>query len=197
MVSSSAIPDLADDRIRWPIISLDFEASSLGEGSYPIEVGLAIWLRPDAPVRTWSTLIVPTEAWITRGIWNAKSAEIHNIDQSELFTGLKPATVINAMNNLIRVGAAVLCDGGEYDRYWLRRLTDAADQDVGFLLGSWEVLTNHLSDAQMRRFCEFQAEHPVPHRAGPDAVLNIRAFAAGLGCFDLEEVGVIPSIGFD
>jgi hypothetical protein len=197
MISSSSIPDLTADRIRWPIISLDFEASGLGEGSYPIEVGLAIWLRSAAPIQSWSTLIVPTEDWITSGVWKSKSAEIHKIDQSELFTGLKPAVVINAMNKLARLGAAVLCDGGKYDRYWLERLTDAADQDVGFLLGSWEVLTNHFSDAQMRRFCEFQAEYPAPHRAGPDAVLNIRAFAAGLGCFDLEEVGVMASIDSD
>lgn len=193
MISSSSIPDLTADRIRWPIISLDFEASGLGEGTYPVEVGLAIWLRPDAPIRTWSTLIVPTEAWITRGIWKAKSAEIHRIDQSELFTGLQPAAVINAMNNLARIGAAVLCDGGKDDRYWLDRLADAADQNAGFLLGSWEVLTNHFSDAQLRRFCEFQAEYPAPHRAGPDAALNIRAFAAGLGYFDLDEIGVMPS----
>ena len=43
------------------IAVLDLEASALGFGSYPIEVGVAVIQNAGHPIRTWSAMIRPTE----------------------------------------------------------------------------------------------------------------------------------------
>src|SRR3546814_17823227 len=65
--------DLNPTSIRWPLASIDFEASGLGEGTYPIDVGLAVWHGPDTPIRTWSTLIAPTPDRFARGVWKSEA----------------------------------------------------------------------------------------------------------------------------
>ena len=41
----------------WPLAVIDFEASSLDDDSYPVEIGLALWPGPDEPIFGWSTLV--------------------------------------------------------------------------------------------------------------------------------------------
>jgi len=50
--------------LSWPIVTLDFEASSLTDRSYPIEVGVSRWSRPDMPIMWWSTIILPHPDWM-------------------------------------------------------------------------------------------------------------------------------------
>ncbi|QCO54618.1 hypothetical protein EOK75_01610 [Pseudorhodobacter turbinis] len=51
--------------------TLDFEASSLSQESWPIEVGLS-WLA-DGEVQTWSTLIRPTPGRSPRATTDASA----------------------------------------------------------------------------------------------------------------------------
>src|SRR3546814_13700043 len=59
--------DLNPTSIRWPLASIDFEASCLGEGTYLNEVGLAVWQGHDTTIRTSSTLIAQTRDRVPRG----------------------------------------------------------------------------------------------------------------------------------
>ena len=52
--------------MNFPLIVLDFEASSLSDDSYPIEVGVALVLNSDGPIRVWSSLIQPCREWTSR-----------------------------------------------------------------------------------------------------------------------------------
>jgi DNA polymerase III epsilon subunit-like protein len=61
--------------------TLDFEASSLSQESWPIEVGLS-WLT-DGEVQTWSTLIRPAANWELSD-WAPQSAAVHGIALEEL-----------------------------------------------------------------------------------------------------------------
>lgn len=45
--------------LPWPVAAIDFEASSLDEDSYPIEVGLALWPAPGESILSWTALIQP------------------------------------------------------------------------------------------------------------------------------------------
>jgi len=97
------------------IVCLDFEASALGRGSYPIEVGVADCASGDT--RSW--LIRPCARWVKHGIWLAESAKIHNITPEELFeTGVPVEQIADELATHVE-GKKVFCDGGELDGYWL------------------------------------------------------------------------------
>ena len=55
------------------VLCLDFEASALGPGSFPLEVALAEAKTGEV----YATLIRPTEDWLRTGIWGSNSAAIH------------------------------------------------------------------------------------------------------------------------
>ncbi|QAY80342.1 hypothetical protein [Sphingosinicella sp. BN140058] len=166
---------------RWPIHSIDFEASGLGAATYPIEVGLSTWSGPLKPVRTWSSLICPTERWHLRGSWHLESELIHGISAGDLRAGITPGAAMRFLIRTIGGGGVALCDGGIHDRYWLSELVDAASIPLPFFLADWDPLYAPFSIDQYRAAHSFQAANPAPHRAGRDAEINLLAFAAGLG----------------
>src|SRR3546814_1795139 len=98
--------DLNPTSIRWPLASIDFEASGLGEGTYPIEVGLAVWHGPDTPIRTWSTLIAPTPDWVARGVWKSEAESVHKIDRGSLHRSEEHTS---ELQSLMRISYAVFC----------------------------------------------------------------------------------------
>jgi len=59
----------------------DFEASSLGEDSWPVEIGVA-WLDGDA-IMVRSSLIRPHPDW-PESAWSPESARIHAIARDAL-----------------------------------------------------------------------------------------------------------------
>lgn len=87
-----------DDVLPWPLMTIDFEASSLDEGTYPIEVGVCRWTSPDATIEGWSTLIAPIPAWCDHGSWSPSSQEVHGIKPEELAAGMSPTEAIAALN---------------------------------------------------------------------------------------------------
>lgn len=118
-----------------PLAAIDFEASSLEWDGYPIEVGIAVWQAPGAPLLGWSALIRPTRAWREGGHWSRASARVHGIGGRELQDqGLPPDTVANVLNTVLEPVGTAWCDGSPYDVQWAGALFKAAGCRAGFLL---------------------------------------------------------------
>lgn len=178
--------DFDEFKLPWPITIIDFEASSLEEGSYPIEVGVGIWNAPRDPILLWSTLIRPAWNWSLNGHWSRRSEGVHGIPQAELANGKDPSEVARILND--RVSARVAwCDGGPYDAYWLRTLYAAAGCAPSFSLmdlGALFIGRPGLSE----RLDAFLERTPAPHRAGKDVLRLLRALASAIGM----DVSVLP-----
>ena len=146
---------------------IDFEASSLEDNSYPIEVGLVI-VHGLRIVASWSSLIRPTAEWKRRDAWSRRSERVHGISRDALADAPPPSHVLAEL--IVRAeGFRLLhCDGGDYDLRWFRELTEAAGThadlemaDIGLLVGGDHGLRGRLA--------ELLAASPAPHRAEADA----------------------------
>jgi DNA polymerase III epsilon subunit-like protein len=155
------------------IVCLDFEASALGPGSYPIEVAVADCASGDT--RSW--LIHPCEAWLADGVWSAESAKVHNIPREELRKAGVPVKQVAADLANHVAGKRVLCDGGDLDRYWCGVLFEAAELKPGFALEDFDPFAWDLAVRSGRRpdvaisnsELEAQIRFPIVHRAAADA----------------------------
>ncbi len=131
---------------------IDFEASSLDQDSYPIEVGIACWPAPDEPVLGWSTLIRPAEDWTRQGHWSPASAKVHGIRGSDLVAnGHSPERVVAALNKALGPDGVAWCDGADYDEHWTGVLFKAAKIRPAFTLGDWHRLVAMLGPAARER----------------------------------------------
>ncbi|MDY6947270.1 MAG: hypothetical protein SXG53_16285 [Pseudomonadota bacterium] len=166
--------------IGWPIQTIDFEASSLDDGTYPIEVGVARWTSPDRPIESWSSLISPPSDWTRYGSWSTRSVGIHGISRDELTRGLQPDEVMRHLNTILGKDMAY-CDGGAFDRHWLAMLQHAAGRTATFDLGDFAMLTLKLPHAGHQRLSSWLQASPPPHRARQDAERLIKAMARGMG----------------
>ncbi len=131
---------------------IDFEASSLEDDSYPIEVGLAFWPSPEEAMSSWSTLIKPTCDWTRNGHWSPKSAKVHGIRGSDLVaSGQSLDRVAATLNEMLGPGRIAWCDGDAYELYWLGKLFTAANTAPLFRLGAWHHLMTTLGPSQRER----------------------------------------------
>lgn len=179
------------NRLRWPVTTIDFEASALGDQSYPIEVGVAFWAGPGTRGTSWGALIRPTREWGDTGYWNPQSQRIHGISGTDLgIHGLAPSDAMRALNAFCLPGTIAFCDGGRHDLHWMRRLADAGGIQPSLLLGSWHHLVSSLGDEVAERIAKHHGPEDIVHRAAPDAEQHIRALAFGLG---LDEPGFDPA----
>lgn len=168
---------VSESLLQWPVVAIDFEASSLDPDSYPIEVGVARWRRPDEPIETWSTLIRPPEAWRSRR-WSPASQQIHGIRREELEDGMDPADALRRLNGL--AGRMTFCDGGQSDLRWLGGLEEAAGFDATFLLRDSDALGSILHARRWRRMARWLNRARARHRAADDAERIVRALAVAL-----------------
>jgi|SRR5215813_1780583 len=102
---------------------LDFEASSLSNRSYPIEVA---WSNGDGSIE--SHLISPAgiEAWTD---WDPEAERVHGISRRELVAhGLAPQTVCDRMIDQL-AGKAIYTDAPRFDGAWLQALFSASGRD--------------------------------------------------------------------
>jgi hypothetical protein len=110
------------------IYFLDFEASSLADGSFPIEVA---WVDRNGQGEHY--LIRPAAAWLDAAgnplAWGADSERIHGISFAALLVeGVAHDRVAKRVAHVLGSGdAQVYSDGSESDGYWMRRLLGAAD----------------------------------------------------------------------
>ncbi|QVM85179.1 3'-5' exonuclease [Novosphingobium decolorationis] len=164
----------------WPLVTLDFEASCLDVGSYPIEVGLCRWDGPESRAREWSALIRPEPQWAAQGIWTQEAQGVHGISREQLEGALPSAAIIDQINSFAGSRTA-FCDGGRYDQKWLAMLRRAADLPLHLRFGDVTMLQNRLDDAGRLRMKQFLVVQTAPHRAGPDASRLMRALCEGIG----------------
>ena len=140
------------------LITLDLEASSLDEHSYPIEVAFVAGTA-DGIVTQFSTLIKPRPEWRSARGWSAASQKIHGIGYDELASGMDAATVCDILNAAL-AGKRVSVDGGSYDDFWLERLF--AGRERTFQL-------DHLAGVDSQVFMAAKRGVAPQHRALPDA----------------------------
>lgn len=97
-------------------VFLDFEASSLASGSYPIEVA---WGSSEDSIE--SHLISPAgiATWTD---WSGAAQQLHGLTREQLFSeGQPPIWVARRMNEQL-AGQIVYTDNPDYDGFWLEQL---------------------------------------------------------------------------
>jgi len=157
----------AADLHRLPII-LDIEASGLGAGSYPIEIGVAL---PDG--ESYCSLVRPEPDWQH---WDAGAEATHGIPREVPVSRGRPAAEVAEALNRLLAGKVAYSDGWSNDYSWLSLLFDAARTVPRFRLDNLRAL---LSEDEAARWHATKDEviselRPVRHRASSDArVLQI------------------------
>lgn len=156
------------------IVFLDFEASSLSDNSYPIEVG---WVFEDG--RGEDHLIRPAPLWTD---WDPNAEAIHGFTRARLIAEGEPHDAV-ARHLLASLGAhEVFATAPSWDGKWLSVLLRAAglprhamrlkDADAAHLAaarGSPELVVR--ARAQL-------SDRPVRHRALADAEAELRLWQA-------------------
>lgn len=162
---------------------LDVEASALGAGSYPIEVGVALVRSASLPIATGARMIRPTEEWRNCGTWSSSSQSVHGISHEVLEQDGHPAEeVCDWLNSHLGTKTIVASDAPRYDQDWLDTLFDASDREQQFTLYNFEILTRDFDPDQHRHLKYLLDRAPVPHRAGPDSLrLASKLLEAHLG----------------
>lgn len=155
------------------IAILDFEASSLSEASWPIEIGLS-WLE-HGEVRTWSSLIHPAHDWEIDD-WSPQSAAVHGISLSELTEAPSTTEVAETFFKVLG-GRRLVSDAPEFETRWLDRLLRAAGRAENpsiedFDGTSFAVFEGYALDLVY----ETIERRPAPHRAGPDTARLARGW---------------------
>ena len=148
-----------------PII-LDFEASSLGDNSYPIEVA---WSMDGEAVEEHLISPASVGSWTD---WSAKAEALHGISRDELISqGKNPRWLCERIREELG-GKTVYSDNPDYDREWMRRLYHGcrrSEPDIDWrnyfdLPGIRNLSREHLA----RLEGEARALVGPAHRAGPD-----------------------------
>ena len=171
------------NRDERQIAVLDLEASALGTGSYPIEVGVALVRGAPKTIAMGSSLIRPAEPWLRDGVWSAAAAGVHGISlELAMNEGHGVKYVCDWLNALLGWRTIVASDAPRYDQDWLDTLFRAAGRQQQFTLYNFEILTADFSSDQHRQLAYLLSRAPVPHRAGPDALrLASKLMEAHLG----------------
>ena len=152
-----------------PLI-IDVEASGLGRGSYPIEVGVVL---PDG--ETHCMIIRREEAWQH---WDEAAQSLHGITREVLETyGQSSLEVAKQLNQWL-TGELVYSDAWGNDSSWLALLFDCAGIPQQFKL---ESLRRLLSEQQVEHWHvvkdQIIAENNFSrHRASTDALILQKTF---------------------
>jgi hypothetical protein len=149
---------------------IDIEASGLGRGSYPIEVGIAL-----ACGGTACMIIRPESDW---EFWDDEAEKLHGISRETLtYFGRPPLDAAKFLNQLIAKEVAY-SDAWGNDSCWLALLFECAGIAQHFKLDSLRSL---LSEEQAAIWHEVKdsviADNPFPrHRASNDALILQHSF---------------------
>jgi hypothetical protein len=162
----SGYVDLPIDKIRF----LDFEASGLHHGSFPVEVGWS-----DCDLQTTGFLIRPAPTW-TIDDWSMQAERIHGISRHEAELHGVPVEEATTRLNAALADKMVFSDNPEFDKRWLMKLCRAARAEPAFQLHDWnricqiEAARQWLSQEQVSAIEQVaREEFGRPHRAPADA----------------------------
>lgn len=166
---------------RADLVFLDFEASGLAPGSWPIQIGLAR-VHEDDSISIDEDLIRPHPTWLEK-LWSHASAEVHGIPRSRLETAPEAPEVAAAIIPLL-LCRVLVSDAPEYDARWLRMLTSTVDPAWNFQIEDFDGLLARSCDAAgvQRAYATLDALNafPPPHRAGANAARLAHAWLAGV-----------------
>lgn len=144
---------------------IDFEASSLVPGSWPIEIGLA-WVSSQG-VEVWSSLIRPAQDW-GWDKWSEQSEQVHGIHRTDLERAPEAQAVVAEV--LARVGQGrLLSDAPEFDGRWLSTLFMSAGASPLHVECFHTAAAAAFQGASLDWLYEGLERRRAPHRAGPDA----------------------------
>jgi hypothetical protein len=162
------------------IVFLDFEASSLGKHSYPIEVALVF-----EDGRSQSFLIRPKPGWLD---WSANAQKIHGISRDRLEAEGNDIEVVasEAMKQLS--GNELYASSPSWDGKWLSTLLRGAGlpRHALRLRKSDDLFIEEATDILKTSRTEFDVAglvadiiagsepHDPAHRALPDALLELK-----------------------
>lgn len=144
---------------------LDVEASGIGRGSYPVEVG---YVLEDGDSQCM--LVRPAPDW---NHWNPAAERLHHIRRTDLLEyGLPTSVVADALNHHLG-GRTLYTDAWGHDYSWLARLYDDAGRAPSFRLESLQAL---LTDSEIARWRTLKEQVALVlglprHRACADARL--------------------------
>ncbi|HKV38252.1 MAG TPA: hypothetical protein VJX67_03500 [Blastocatellia bacterium] len=114
---------------------LDFEASSLSDRSYPIEVA---WSMEDGSIE--SHLISPATI-LEWDDWDPEAEKVHRLSRVEIVRNGERPTWVSARMNERLSGKTVYTDAPAFDGFWLSRLfTGSGGGEPGFDLANAENL---------------------------------------------------------
>lgn len=150
---------------------IDVEASGLGSGSYPIEVGVAL-----ADGSTHCTLVRPADDWTH---WDKTAEELHGISRESLLVSGRAPIDVAMMLNEILAGQTVYSDAWGNDACWLARLFDEAGIAQRFKVDSVvSAVETELLD--LWSYAKEQAERKLflrRHRASNDALILYHTYS--------------------
>ncbi len=164
--------------LQRPVCTIDFEASSVDECGYPIEVGIEVWPAPNEPIVGWSTLISPTEEWREFGCWGDEAAMVHGITPEQVEGGALPHMAAAELNARLGRGL-VWCDGGAFDQHWLGELFEAANMQPTFTLRDWHVFLQGIPPDARTTALKLAESSPRTHRARADAEVLLHILSCG------------------
>ena len=144
---------------------IDVEASGLGVGSYPIEVGVAM-----ADTSMHCTLIRPDDDWVH---WDNQAEDLHGITREILLVNGKSILKVAMLLNEWLDGQTVYSDAWGNDSCWLGLLFERASLQQRFKIDS---VVSLLSQEQMALWHSKKLEVTKKmdlkrHRASSDALI--------------------------
>jgi hypothetical protein len=148
---------------------MDIEASGLGTGSWPVEIG---WALPFGPKRNGAVLIRPVPEWTH---WSSVAeTHFHKISRQTLDReGMAPGEALARVEEAL-YGCEIYVEDPAEDRTWFSRLVAAAGRETALRLhdahGLFEAqaLRRRHNLTDIRR--EVSVRFPHSHRAGADAL---------------------------
>jgi len=152
------------------IFFLDLEASSLDDGSFPIEIA---WIDAQGLGETY--LIQPQWNWTD---WSPASEKIHGISRAELVRDGQPAAEVAHRASDALDGHLLCSDNPAFDQYWLGMLLHVIDRPPLAMVDLIAVLRAEIDSAPdheaaiqhlLRTIEDESRRQRVRHRALPDA----------------------------
>ena len=150
---------------------IDIEASGIGKGSYPIEIGVIL-----SSGKSYCALICPDTEWQH---WDHQAEALHGISRETLLTSGRNISIIAGELNELLADQTVYCDGWVVDKPWLTQLYQKSGAKPKFSLSALEMI---LKEPQMEIWAQTKAQviqdlALTRHRASADARIIQETYA--------------------